>query len=99
MVLRPVRIHPTRTHAMADFTVIKESEAPRPARQTGRLAARMREYEKFVEAVGSGKGGKLVPNRGETGRGIALRISRAAKRQGKAAETWVVDGTVYFKVS
>lgn len=84
---------------MADFTVIKDSEAPRPARQTGRLAARMREYEKFVDAVGSGKVGKLVPNRGETARGIALRISRAAKRMNKAAETWVVDGTVYFKAS
>jgi hypothetical protein len=59
----------------------------------------MREYEKFVEAVGSGKVGKLVPARGETARGIALRISRAAKRGGKATETWVVDGTVYFKVS
>ena len=84
---------------MADFSVIKDSDAPRPARQTGRLAARMREYEKFVEAVGSGKAGKLVPARGETARGIALRISRAAKRQGKATETWVVDGTVYFRVS
>jgi hypothetical protein len=84
---------------MAEFTVIKEAEAPRPARQTGRLATRMREYEKFVEAVGSGKVGKLVPARGETPRGIALRISRAAKRQNKASETWVVDGTVYFKTS
>ncbi|MBK6319601.1 MAG: hypothetical protein IPF51_12685 [Dehalococcoidia bacterium] len=68
---------------MADFTVIKESDAPRPARQTGRLAARMREYEKFVDAVGAGKVGKLTPNRGETGRGVALRISRAAKRQAR----------------
>lgn len=84
---------------MADFSVIREGEAPRPARQTGRLAARMREYEKFVDAVGSGKAGKLVPARGETARGIALRISRAAKRMNKASETWVVDGTVYFKVS
>lgn len=84
---------------MAEFSVIKDVDAPRPARQTGRLAARMREYEKFVEAVGSGKAGKLVPASGETARGIALRISRAAKRMNKATETWVVDGTVYFKVS
>ena len=84
---------------MAEFSVVPEREAPKPTRQTGRLAARMREYEKFVEAVGSGKGGKLVPARGETARGIALRISRAAKRNGKATETWVVDGAVYFKVS
>lgn len=84
---------------MADFSVIKDSEAPRPARQTGRLAARMREYEKFVEMVGAGKAGKLVPNRGETARGVALRISRAAKRMNKSSDTWVVDGNVYFKVS
>ena len=84
---------------MAEFTVIKDSDAPRPARQTGRLATRMREYEKFVEAVGAGKAGKLVPARGETARGIALRISRAATRMGKTSDTWVVDGAVYFKVS
>lgn len=84
---------------MAEFTVIKEAEAPRPARQTGRLATRMREYEKFVDSVGGGKVGKLVPSRGETARGVALRISRAAKRMNKATETWVVDGTVYFKIS
>lgn len=84
---------------MAEFTVIKEADAPRPARQTGRLATRMREYEKFVESVGSGKVGKLTPSRGETARGVALRISRAAKRMEKATETWVVDGAVYFKIS
>lgn len=84
---------------MAEFTVIKDSEAPRPARQTGRLAARMREYEKYIEAVPSGKVGRLSPSRGETARGIALRISRAAKRMGKSSNTWVVDGTVYFTLS
>src|SRR6188508_3078005 len=82
LAFRSVPLHNLRTrpdtaqessHTMADFTVIKEADAPRPARQTGRLAARMREYEKFVEAVGSGKVGKLVPARGETARGIALR--------------------------
>ena len=84
---------------MAEFTVIKEADAPRPTRQTGRLATRMREYEKFVDAVGTGKVGKLMPSRGETARGVALRISRAAKRMGKATDTWVVDGTVYFKIA
>ncbi len=84
---------------MAEFTIIKESDAPRPARQTGRLAARMREYEKYIEAVPAGKVGRLTPSRGETARGIALRISRAAKRMGKASNTWVVDGTVYFSLS
>lgn len=83
---------------MAEFTVIKESEAPRPARQTGRLAARMREYERYIESVTPGKAGKLTPARGESPRGIALRISRAAKRLNKTVNTWVADGNVYFTV-
>lgn len=83
---------------MAEFKVISEKDAPRPIRQTGRLAQRMREYEKYVEGVSAGKTGVLVPSRGETPRGIALRVSRAGKRLKKPINTWVVDGTVYFTV-
>lgn len=86
-----------REGIMAEFAVIKESDAPRPSRQTGRLAARMREYEKFVEGVPSGKVGKLTPGRGETPRGVALRVSRAAKRMGRSINTWVVEDVVYFQ--
>lgn len=81
---------------MAEFSVIKENEAPRPARQTGRLAARMREYEKYLDSVQPGKAGRLVPAKGESPRGIALRVSRAAKRSNRTANTWVSDGVVYF---
>ena len=84
---------------MAEFRVIKEADAPRPARQTGRLAARMREYEKHVEEVKRNTVGELTPSRGESPRGIALRVSRAGKRVGKSVNTWVVDGVVYFSVS
>lgn len=84
---------------MAEFTVIKDTEAPRPARQTGRLAARMREYEHYVQQVKQGQAGKLVPAKGETPRAIAMRVSRAAKRLGKSANTWVKDGVVYFTVT
>jgi hypothetical protein len=84
---------------MAEFTTVSEAEAPRPSRQTGRLAARMREYEKYVASVPNGKVGKLLPSKGETPRGIALRIGRAARRTNKMANTWVVDGTVYFTIS
>ncbi len=83
---------------MAEFSVVKEADAPRPTRQTGRLAIRMREYEKYIDSVPSGKAGKLVPAKGESARGIALRVSRAAKRSGKSANTWVVDGVVYFSL-
>lgn len=81
---------------MAEFSVVKEADAPRPARQTGRLATRMREYEKYIEQVKPGQVGKLSPARGESPRGIALRVSRAGKRVGKSVNTWVVDGVVYF---
>lgn len=84
---------------MAEFSVVKETDAPRPARQTGRLAARMREYEKYIEQVKSGQVGKLSPSRGESPRGIALRVSRAGKRVGKSVNTWVVDGVVYFSIA
>ncbi len=84
---------------MAEFSVIKESDAPRPTRQSGRLAVRMREYEKFVEGVSPGKVGKLIPSRGETSRGVALRVSRAGKRMNRSVNTWVVDDAVYFAVS
>ena len=83
---------------MAEFSLVKESDAPRPARQTGRLAARMREYEKYVDSVTNGKVGKLTPSKGESPRGVALRVSRAGKRSGKSINTWVVDGLVYFSV-
>jgi hypothetical protein len=84
---------------VAEFAVVKESDAPRPVRQTGRLAARMREYEKYIEQVGNGKAGKLTPSKGESARGIALRVSRAAKRINRSANTWVADGSVYFTIS
>lgn len=83
---------------MAEFTVIKESDAPRPSRQSGRLASRMREYEKYVEGVPPGKVGKLTPSRGETARGLSLRISRAARRTNRSINTWMLDDVVYFSI-
>ena len=81
------------------FTRVKSSNAPGPVRQTGKLTARMREYEEYVNMVKAGEAGRLTPEEGETARGLALRIARAAKRVGKTADTWVRDGDVYFVVS
>lgn len=83
---------------MVEFTVLKKGQAPRPARQTGRLGARMREYETYVTSLKGDEEGRLLPSTGETPRGVALRISRAAKRIGKSVDTWVVDGVVYFRI-
>ena len=59
----------------------------------------MRQYEDYVNSVKSDEAGRLAPEEGETPRGLALRVSRAAKRIGKTADTWVRDGSVYFVVS
>jgi hypothetical protein len=58
----------------------------------------MREYEQYVGAVKGGQVGKLAPAKNESPRGLALRVSRAGKRIGKSVDTWVVDGSVYFRV-
>jgi hypothetical protein len=84
---------------MAKFSVVRESEAPRANRQSGRLAVRMREYERYVAGVGAGRVGKLVPADGETPRSVALRIGRAAERSGNPVDTWIVQGVVYFAKS
>lgn len=82
---------------MATFSVIDESRAPRPTRRGSSLAARMAEYERYVSAPRSGQVGKLVPAAPETSRSVAVRVTRAGKRAGRAIETWVADGVVYFK--
>ncbi len=84
---------------MATFTKMPREKAPNPIRQTGRLKARMREYEEHVTSIRKGEAGKLEPEGGETARGLALRISRAAKRTGVSIRTWVVNGAVYFEPS
>jgi hypothetical protein len=82
---------------MAKFTIVKEKDAPKPIRQSGSLAHRMREYERYVDSVADGSVGRLTPADGETPRSIALRVSRAAKRMDRPIDTWIVDNIVYFK--
>ncbi len=57
----------------------------------------MAEYERYVTAPRKGQVGKLVPAGTETSRAVAVRVTRAGKRAGRAMETWVLDGVVYFK--
>ncbi len=84
---------------MAKFTKIALKDAPSPTRQSGRLNVRMKEYEDHVRSLKSGEAGKMTPDGGETARGVALRISRAAKRASVTIQTWIVDGVVYFRVA
>jgi len=83
---------------MAKFTTIRADQAPQPTKQTGGPSARMREYEGYVTSVKRGEVGKMEPGQNESARGLALRVSRAAKRLGKETDTWVVDGALYFRV-
>jgi hypothetical protein len=58
----------------------------------------MKQYEEYVNTVKKGQAGRLVPQQGETARGVVMRVGRAAKRLGKSTEAWVADGVVYFRV-
>ena len=58
----------------------------------------MREYENYVKSVGADEVGQLVPEEGESARGLVLRLARAAKRLNMTVETWIDDGKVYFRV-
>ena len=76
-------------------------EPPNP--QDGRLSQlhdyRIGVYEAYIRAAAkSGKAGKLVPSTGETERGIALRVSRAAAKIGVPVRLSQRDGAVYFTV-
>ena len=82
---------------LATFTVIDESRAPMLTRRSSALRARMAEYQRYVSAPRNGQVGKLVPSGSETSRSVAVRVTRAGKRVGRAIETWVADGVVYFK--
>lgn len=84
---------------MATFTVLDASKAPKAPAKRSPLAARMAEYERYTTAIKGGQVGKLVPALGETTRSVAVRISRAGKRIGRAVDAWVVDGVVYFRAS
>jgi len=84
---------------MAEFSVIKESEAPKRTTYPNAISKRMATYEQYVAQVGKGKVGKLEPTQAETPRALAMRISRAGSRTGKPVRAWVVDGVVYFAVA
>lgn len=89
---------------MADFTVIKASEAPKPIKANNRFAARKTEYDQYISAVRAGGEeavGKIVLNTSDGNdkyRKVASRLSWAAKRQGVDTETWNDNSVVYFKV-
>ncbi len=84
---------------MAEFAVVKQSQAPRRPTTAGPLRARMAEYEGYVASLKRGQAGQLVPDLGESPRAVAVRVSRAAKRLNRPVEVWSVDGAVYFRLS
>lgn len=83
---------------MAEFAVIKRSEAPRRPTTPGPLRSRMAEYEGYVASLKKGQAGKLVPAGDESLRAVALRVSRAGQRLARPIEVWTVDGAVYFRL-
>ena len=84
--------------SMAEFTTIDIDKAPRPPQlRNTRLAERMMEFDSYVAQVKGKNVGRLTPSEGESARGIALRVSRAAKRNGRSVQVWTVDDIVYFR--
>ena len=84
--------------SMAEFTTIDIDKAPRPAQSRNpRLAERMIEFDSYIMQVKGKNVGRLTPSAGESPRGVALRVSRAAKRNGRSVQVWVADDIVYFK--
>ncbi|MEX0781791.1 MAG: hypothetical protein WD557_04010 [Dehalococcoidia bacterium] len=84
---------------MAEFAVIKQSQAPRRPTTPGPLRARMAQYEDYVASLRKGEAGRLVPTDGEAARGLALRVTRAATRLGRPVEVWTAESAVYFKLT
>ena len=83
---------------MAKFTKIARMDAPEPSKTSGRVNVRMRQYEDYVQSIKVGDVGKLQIEGNETPRGIAMRLSRAARRTNVAIDTWTVDNSVYFQL-
>ena len=84
--------------SMAEFTTVEIDRAPRPAQSRNpRLAERMMEFDSYVLQVKGNNVGRLTPSSGESARGLALRVSRAAKRNGRSLQVWTIDDIVYFK--
>ena len=92
--IRPQKEKGNRIGKVLDDT---ESSGAHTSSAIGRLQARMRVYEEHIAAVGSGEVGRLVPDKDETARGLALRIGRAARRANKPVKTWIDKNTVYFE--
>jgi hypothetical protein len=57
----------------------------------------MQLYEDHVRSVEAGQVGRLVPDKDESVRGLALRINRAARRANTPVRTWIDRNTLYFE--
>ncbi len=83
---------------LVDFTVIDASRAPRPGGPKSRFADQMATFDSYVASLKKGQVGRLLPEEGETARGLAMRVRRAGARLNKPLETWILDGASYFKL-
>ena len=82
---------------MAQLSVVDRNKAPAPpVKQSARQQNAMRLYESYFQGIKKGQAGRLVLTEPETTRGVAHRVSRAAKRLGLTVETWAAEGAVYF---
>lgn len=84
---------------MVTFQKIKKDSMPPSRPRAYTSTARQREYEGYILALKAGEAGKLEPEDGETTRGLAVRLTRAASRLGKAVDVRAAEDAVYFALA
>ena len=82
---------------MPTFEVVSVSEAMRKS-TSSRRARQVQEYISYIERLGEGQAGKLVPAEGETALTIRRRLSSAAKLTGKDLKISRSGDEIYFWV-
>ena len=68
---------------MPRFDVITTGEAKLKT-ATAKTADLIKEYRGYIEQLGAGKAGRLLPSLGETARAVRRRLGAAAKISGKS---------------
>lgn len=80
---------------MPNFQVVSVSEATQRSAKP-RTNPFDEEYVGYIERLGAGQAGKLIPSDGETARAIRLCLTRAAKAAGKTLKVVRTGDDVYF---
>jgi hypothetical protein len=79
------------------YTLIDREHIP-PQSTELTMTERRRQSERVVAELVPGKAAKIEPGPKDTPRGIKASLTRAAKRQNRAIQSWEIDGVVYAEL-